>query len=162
VGVLFTRHLLDSLNPLGVLEPPKSALDIGSGAGFPGVPLSIAWPSARVTLLESRERKAAFLERVAREIPLANVKVMCDRLETWAPAHAGRHGGAFDAVFIRAVGNLPDLLTSLEKVCESDARWVYFLGEERESGVVAGGRGVEVRGLFGGRLLTGVFGELEF
>ena len=52
---IYTRHILDSLNPLEVLDPvPRSILDIGSGAGFPGIPLAIAWPASTVTLLESR------------------------------------------------------------------------------------------------------------
>lgn len=176
--VLFTRHVIDSLNPLDLFGkaptpshtrssdsgstsppsrawPPQTALDVGSGAGFPGVPLAIAWPSTRVTLLESRERKAAFLERVVREIRLANVSVVCDRLELWAQSYKGRR---FDAAFIRAVGDLPSLLQSLRQVCRPGGRWVYFMGEEREPSTVAGAYRAETfRGVFNGRLLSGVF-----
>src|SRR5467141_3666159 len=63
--VLYTRHILDSLNPLDIQSPPPpSALDIGSGGGFPGIPLAIVWPGTRVTILESREKKAGFLEQL--------------------------------------------------------------------------------------------------
>ena len=161
--VLFTRHVLDSLNPLSLFDSansgsadprPGTALDIGSGAGFPGIPLAIAWPTTQVTLLESRERKAAFLERAAREIPLRNVSVVCDRLELWADTY---RGAPFDAALVRAVGDLPALLESLRKVCRPGARWVYFLGEEREPEAVLAGLGARVkRGALGGRLLTGV------
>src|SRR5262245_2261889 len=55
---IFTRHVLDSLNPLPLFEsPPVAALDLGSGAGFPGIPLAIVWPSSRFVLVESREKK---------------------------------------------------------------------------------------------------------
>src|SRR5712675_3281277 len=51
--VLYTRHILDSLNPIDAQVPaPTSALDIGSGGGFPGIPLAIVWPSTRFTILE--------------------------------------------------------------------------------------------------------------
>lgn len=162
-GVLFTRHVLDSLNPLDLFGRktasaiPETALDVGSGAGFPGIPLSIAWPSTRMTLLESRERKVAFLERAVREVPLENVSVICDRLELWSSAYKGP---GFDAAFIRAVGDLPGLLGSLRRVCRPGARWVYFMGEERESTSLAAGFAAEERrGIFGGRLLSGLFVE---
>src|SRR5689334_9405601 len=55
---LFTRHVLDSLNPVSLFgRPPSTALDVGSGAGFPGIPLAIVWPSTTVTLIERREKK---------------------------------------------------------------------------------------------------------
>jgi len=108
-----------------------------------------------MTLLESREKKVAFLERVVREVRLGNVSVVCDRLELWASAYKGPR---FDAAFIRAVGDLPNLLASLRQVCRPGARWVYFVGEGREPETVAAGLQAEVRrGAFDGRLLSGVF-----
>src|SRR5213593_2090352 len=74
--VLYTRHILDSLNPIDFQSPPPSSvLDVGSGGGFPGIPLAIVWPRTRFTILESREKKAGFLERVGRELGLRNVAV---------------------------------------------------------------------------------------
>ena len=155
-STLFTRHVLDSLNPLGAFdEPPERVLDVGSGAGFPGIPLALAWPTSRVVLLESRERKAAFLERMVREIPMRNVAVVCDRLEHWAPSYKG---DAFDAVFVRAVGDLPELLHSLSLVGTPGGRWVYFLGEGREpETLMPAHQGEVLRGSFEGRLLSGRF-----
>src|SRR5215216_815984 len=78
---IFTRHVLDSLNPVTLFDsPPRRILDIGSGGGLPGIPLAIAWPEARVFLLESRERKAGFLEMAVRSLGLRNARVFCMRL----------------------------------------------------------------------------------
>lgn len=159
---LYTRHLLDSLNPLSVFDlPPGSLLDVGSGGGFPGVPLGIAWPGTRVTLLESRDRKAGFLELVARELGLTNLTVVCARLEDRGAAW--RESPPFDAVTIRAVGGLAALLKSLKGSCAPGATWIYFAGTEgRVEGLAASlrdaGSTFEAReGLFGGLLLVGRF-----
>ena len=164
---LFTRHVLDSLNPASLFDhPPASALDVGSGAGFPGIPLAVVWPSATVTLLERRERKAGFLERAVRELGLKNTKVIPSRLEdltagSHAPVRAGSLEPGFDSVFIRALGSLPELLESAGSVCAPGARWVYFLGAgssatEIQSSLGPLGLNAEVaRGKFGGQLLHG-------
>jgi 16S rRNA (guanine(527)-N(7))-methyltransferase RsmG len=162
---LYTRHILDSLNPLPLFtEPPASALDVGSGAGFPGIPLAVVWPETRVILLESRERKAGFLETAVRELGLRNVRVVCARLEDHG---RGWHAGEQAAAFIRAVGDLPGLLRSLAPICAEGARWVYFLGSAtagetliRDPGGSPRAQPAEtVRGAFGGQLLTGIFGR---
>jgi 16S rRNA (guanine527-N7)-methyltransferase len=157
--LVYTRHVLDSLNPLSMFTaPPASALDVGSGAGFPGIPLAIVWPGTTVVLLESREKKAGFLERAARELGLRNVRVVCGRLED---------GGSnwrvepVRSVFIRAVGDLPHLLRHAAGRAAPDATWVYFLGAGTDPGPILSSleaMGVRARvepGAFGGRLLTG-------
>src|SRR2546425_1300302 len=124
--VLYTRHILDSLNPINIQSPPpSSALDVGSGGGFPGIPLAIVWPRTRFTILESREKKAGFLERAGRELGLRNVTVACARLEeygrTWtAEPHQN--------VLIRALGDLPALLRGPERGANPSGEWIYFLG----------------------------------
>jgi len=162
--ILFTRHVLDSLNPIGILSPPPSSvLDIGSGAGFPGIPLAIIWPETRVTLLESREKKCGFLERVVRELGLSNATVVCARLEaygkTWqAEPHA--------SVLIRAVGDLPAILSHASEATTPGASWVYFLGEEMTAqGLIEvlgpfGSRARIAAGPFGGKLLCGDFRKI--
>jgi 16S rRNA (guanine527-N7)-methyltransferase len=165
---VFTRHILDSLNPVSLFEaPPVSALDIGSGGGLPGIPLAIAWPGTRVILLESRERKAGFLEQAARALRLSNVMVVCARLEELRLPSGERAG----AVFIRALGDLPHVLSEASRFAEEGAPWIYFLGERapREAlGTAAAASGASaaevvtpapevVTGAFGGRLLKGRF-----
>jgi 16S rRNA (guanine(527)-N(7))-methyltransferase RsmG len=158
---IYTRHVLDSLNPLGIVTAaPRSLLDVGSGAGFPGVPLAIVWSGTRVTLLESRERKVGFLERAIRELSLGNAVAVGARLEEYG---RGRPAGAADMVTIRAVGGLPEILSHASRVAGPGAAWVYFVGSgERVEAVLASLHGTPFDaaprgGLFGGTLLVGGF-----
>src|SRR6185503_9862876 len=156
-SVLFTRHVLDSLNLASCLEsPPPSLLDIGSGAGFPGIPLAIVWPGARVTLLESRDRKAGFLEQAVRQLGLRHVRVVCDRLERVSQA---RSIDPVACVTVRAVGDLPRVLSLAERLATPGAWWAYFLGGgagESEARALAPGGRIDT-GTFGGRILRGIF-----
>src|SRR5882672_2080154 len=159
--VLYTRHILDSLNPIAVQSPPpSSALDIGSGGGFPGIPLAIVWPTSRFTILESREKKAGFLERAVRELGLRNVTVACGRLEEYGRSWTAE---PHRSVYVRALGDLPEVLRSAERVAVPGAEWIYFLGAETSadrlvSTLGAAGEWTKVAtGAFGGRLLQGYF-----
>lgn len=162
-GEIFTRHVLDSLNPISLFaDPPGTALDVGSGAGFPGIPLAIVWPKTRWYLVESREKKAGFLEKAVRELGLGNVKVICARVEDLAPAGAGLlEGASMESVFVRAVWGLPGLLETVGPITTHEARWVYFLGAASDaSGLTASlgshGTGARVEpGAFGGLLFHG-------
>lgn len=158
-STIYTRHILDSLNPLSLFqEPPGCILDIGSGGGFPGMPLAILWPGTKVVLLESRERKAGFLERTVRTMGLRNVRVACERLEE----HSRKKEPVYDVVFIRAVAEVPRLIEMIAPSCLPGARWVYFAGGgiDREKLArdlaVTGRSGAEAIGTFGGRLLHGL------
>ncbi len=156
---IYTRHILDSLNPLSLMEqPPECFLDIGSGGGLPGIPLALAWPKTRAVLLESRERKVAFLERTLRALELRSAHVVCERLEE----HVKKCGPAYDVLFIRAVADPARLIEEAGACCLPGARWVYFLGAGIDRGILrenlaaTGREGVEATGSFGGRLFTGV------
>ena len=79
--VHYERHLQDSLSLVAVLaqlENPLRIADVGSGAGLPGVPLAVVLPGAHVTLIERSAKKSRFLQRVAMELGLPNVDVVCD------------------------------------------------------------------------------------
>lgn len=97
-------HLLDSLAVLPHLAGAKSLLDVGTGAGLPGIPLAIARPDLDVTLLDSSHKKAAFLAQAKAELKLANVDVVCERVEKWQP------GRTFDAVVSRAFSELAEFV----------------------------------------------------
>jgi 16S rRNA (guanine527-N7)-methyltransferase len=108
-----TRHFLDSLTCLLAVPPDQRArplrlLDIGSGAGFPGIPLAIAFPAWRVTSLEATGKKARFQQEVVAALGLENVAILTGRAEELArqPEHRGR----YDLVMARAVATLPTLL----------------------------------------------------
>jgi 16S rRNA (guanine527-N7)-methyltransferase len=103
-------HLADSLSGLDVLRGRPSleaAVDIGSGAGFPGLPLAVALPGIRVDLLEAARRKCAFLARAIETLALENAHVVCARAEELG---SEPRSDAYDAALARAVGPLPTLV----------------------------------------------------
>lgn len=101
------EHVLDSLAVVQFVRPEAWVADLGSGAGFPGIPLAITCPQSHFVLVESRRKKANFLREVARITGLANVEVRQVRAEEPGEGMAG----AFDVVVSRAVWKLPEFLT---------------------------------------------------
>jgi len=86
---MVSHHLLDSLAVLPHLPLPANAArlaDAASGAGLPGIPLALARPQWQIALIESNQKKAAFLRQASIELCLANVEVHAGRVETWRPA----------------------------------------------------------------------------
>lgn len=87
---MVSHHLLDSLAVLPHLPLGRDAqrlADAGSGAGLPGIPLALARPQWQIALIESNQKKAAFLRQAAIELRLDNVEVQAQRAEAWRPAH---------------------------------------------------------------------------
>ena len=103
----WVRHVFDSLLLLPHLEGAKSVIDIGSGAGLPGIPLAIMRSDLRVTLLEATRKKADFLVGTAAVLELTNINVLCDRAEN--AGHDPAHRGRYDAAVVRAVGSMAEL-----------------------------------------------------
>jgi 16S rRNA (guanine527-N7)-methyltransferase len=103
------RHLADSLSGLEIeaLARAGTVADIGAGAGFPGLPLAVALPDARVDLIESARRKCEVIGRLAAAAALESARIIPERAETWA---AGEGREAYDAVTARALAPLAVLL----------------------------------------------------
>ena len=76
-------HLLDSLSVVPLISG-ENVLDVGSGAGLPGVPIAVARPNWTVTLVDSSHKKAAFLRQAVADLGLKNADVVCERVESWA------------------------------------------------------------------------------
>ena len=104
-GQMVVLHLLDSLAVLPHVAVARSLLDVGTGAGLPGIPLAVARPDLAVTLLDSSHKKATFLRQAKAELGLANVEVACERVENWHPP------ASFDVVVSRAFAELADFVT---------------------------------------------------
>jgi 16S rRNA (guanine527-N7)-methyltransferase len=105
------RLIVDSLTPLpGLddLDEGATLIDVGSGGGMPGIPLAIARPDLRVTLLEATGKKARFLESACRDLGLENVDVVPQRAET--AGQDANHRERYDAAVCRAVGPMNVLL----------------------------------------------------
>ncbi|MDE2889991.1 MAG: 16S rRNA (guanine(527)-N(7))-methyltransferase RsmG [Gemmatimonadota bacterium] len=102
------RHFIDSLRVTPFLPRGKiTLLDLGSGAGFPGVPVKIARPEVKVVLLESARMKGLFLNHLAGDLNLDGLSVLAERAE--AACERAEHRGRYDIVTARAVGALPVL-----------------------------------------------------
>jgi 16S rRNA (guanine527-N7)-methyltransferase len=134
-------HVADSLAGLEFpeLRGAERVADVGSGAGLPGLVLAAALPDARVDLIESVGRKCAFIERAASRAAIANVRVVCERSETWA---LGEGREAYDAVTARAVGRLSSLAELASPLLRDGAALVAWKGrrdpdEEDELGRAA-------------------------
>jgi 16S rRNA (guanine527-N7)-methyltransferase len=97
------KHLLDSLAVLPLLKGTRVA-DVGSGAGFPGLPLAIADPDRHFTLIESTGKKVKFIRHVVGQLALANVDVIPGRAEVYKPSRP------FDSVVARALGSLAEFV----------------------------------------------------
>lgn len=83
---MLVQHVLDSLVIVPHLQlkgEEVRLLDVGSGAGLPGVPIAIAAPGVRVTMLDSNQKKTAFIQQAISELRLANANVVCARVEDW-------------------------------------------------------------------------------
>jgi 16S rRNA (guanine527-N7)-methyltransferase len=120
-------HVLDSLAALPVLENGGRLLDLGSGAGFPGIPLAIARPDLEVLLVESRGKKAAFLEDVAHELELANVTVFAQRARELHHVRPDL-AGTIDVVTARAVASLEKVLREVKGLVVPGGVVVHFKG----------------------------------
>ena len=137
-------HVADSLAALE-LAPVASATavaDLGAGAGFPGLPLAVALPRARVQLVESVGRKAAFLRRAADAMALGDVEVVAARAEEWRAALA-----ALDLVTARAVAPLEVLVEYAAPLLREGGSLVARKGRRDPAEEAAGARAAEVLGL---------------
>jgi len=115
-GEVLIKHFLDSLSLLIVYDRPGTRLlDIGAGAGFPGLPLKIARPHWQVVLLEATGKKVTFLQHVIETLQLRDITAVPGRAEELA--HKQEYRAAFDLVTARAVASLPTLLEYASPFC---------------------------------------------
>lgn len=103
------KHFLDSLSLCQVLDLQKNSriLDLGTGAGFPGIPLKIAFPNLEMVLMDSLKKRVGFLEEVIRKLNLTHIEAIHGRAEEMAKKEIHREG--YDICVSRAVANLSSL-----------------------------------------------------
>ena len=124
------KHLLDSLTVLPHLRGERIA-DVGSGAGFPGIPLAVLTPARHYTLIDSTGKKCRFLEHVRDELGLANVEVVHVRAEAHKPALR------YDTVIARAVGPIADLVKYSGHLVAGGGRLLAMKGRYPEDELAA-------------------------
>jgi 16S rRNA (guanine527-N7)-methyltransferase len=149
-AVVQQRHFLESiafgaaLREREILRPGARVLDVGAGAGFPGVVLKIIWPTIGLTLLEATAKKTAFLAALADKLDLDSTVVMTGRAETLGHDPALR--GSFDLVVARAVAPMPVLLELTLPFARVGGRVVTVKGSRAADELAASTRALAVLG----------------
>lgn len=121
-----TRHFLDSLAIHDFVRPESRLLDIGSGAGFPGVPIKIVIPSIEMTLLDATQKKVFFLSDVIRQLGLKMISAVWGRAES---DDNGIRRHYYDYVVSRAVGTVDELVHISEPYLVDDGRIILMRGK---------------------------------
>jgi len=122
---MVTRHLLDSLAVVPWLDG-VSLIDVGTGAGLPGIPLAIARPDLAVTLLDASSKRIRFVRQAVIELGLQGVTPVQARVESF------RASDGFDMVISRAFTALSDMLTSCRHLVAADGRFLAMKGAQVE------------------------------
>lgn len=113
-GEDLVSHALESALGIRLITHGARVLDIGSGAGLPGIPLAVAGPSLTMTLLEPRSLRAAFLRHAVQTVPVKNAEVVEERIEKLS-------GRKYDVATTRALGNIPRLIRGAEFLASGGA-----------------------------------------
>jgi 16S rRNA (guanine527-N7)-methyltransferase len=122
---MVTHHVLDSLAVMPYLWLGRW-LDVGCGAGLPGLVLAIARPDWQFTLLDSNSKKTSFVQQAIIELGLFNASVHCARAEEWHPPER------FDGIISRAFTELGDFLSSTRHLIAEHGRWAAMKGSAEE------------------------------
>jgi len=125
-AAMVTRHILDSLAVLPFLVEGR-LLDVGTGAGLPGLPLAIARPELSVTLLDSNAKKLRFVRQAAADLGLNNVEVVQVRMREYRPDRS------FDMVISRAVSSLEELYRQTSHLVSPAGRMLFMKGAVPEN-----------------------------
>lgn len=136
---LVNRHLIDSLSVLPAIESETMGdvgeasrwIDVGSGAGLPGIPLAIVRPDIGITLLDSNSKKTRFLLQVSSQLNLNNTNVVHSRVEDYQP------GYVFQGVLSRAWTALAQGLQMTAHLGDAETRWWFMKGQPSEHELLA-------------------------
>jgi 16S rRNA (guanine527-N7)-methyltransferase len=146
---IWDRHLLNSVAIAELLEQDASVADIGSGAGLPGIPLALARPDLRVTLIEPLLRRSEFLREVAEELGI-DVTIVRGRAEESA---VREQVGELDAVVSRAVASLDKIAKWSLPLLRPDGRMLAIKGERAEEEVLEHRRALALLGAIDVRVM---------
>jgi 16S rRNA (guanine527-N7)-methyltransferase len=135
---MVTHHILDSVAVLPFLTGVE-VLDVGSGAGLPGVPLALVSPERQFVLVDSNAKKTRFLQQVRAELGLTNLSIETGRVEHIHPAKT------FDTVLSRAFSSISQFLLAAGAHCKPDGRILAMKGEYPETELLAIPNGYSIK-----------------
>ena len=141
---VITKHFIDSLTVLDKIDKNASVIDVGTGAGFPGIPIKIAFPETKVVLLDSLNKRIKFLNEVIEKLELKNIKTIHGRAE-----ECGRnkiHRKKYDIAIARAVAPLNILLEYLMPFTKVNGKCLCMKGSNSEEEIEKSRNAIKVLG----------------
>jgi 16S rRNA (guanine527-N7)-methyltransferase len=118
---MVTRHLLDSLSICPYLRG-KSILDVGTGAGLPGIPLAITYPERQFTLLDSNNKKTRFVTQAVSELGIKNITIVLSRVEEYKATPL------FDTIMSRAYSSIANMIAGTQQLLNDDGVFIAMKG----------------------------------
>ena len=141
---IIQKHFIDSLTILNRIEDNKSVVDVGTGAGFPGIPLSIMNPTLKITLVDSLNKRLVFLQEVINQLGLKNVELVHARAEDFGQNKKYRE--KFDVATSRAVANLSTLSEYLIPLVKENGKIICMKASEAEEEIEQAKKAINVLG----------------
>ena len=120
---MITLHILDSLVTLPFIQAGEHILDVGSGAGLPGIVIAICKPDVQVTVIDASQKKASFMRQVKAELDLPNLTVLSGRVEQQDIA------SPFDSIISRAFSDLKTFISLTQGLIKKQGRWLAMKGQ---------------------------------
>lgn len=127
---IITKHFIDSLTILKKIDETAKIIDVGTGAGFPGIPIKIAFPETEVVLLDSLNKRIKFLDEIVKKLNLKNIKIIHGRAEDYGKDK--RYREKYDIVVARAVAPLNILLEYLIPFAKVEGKCLCMKGSNAE------------------------------
>jgi 16S rRNA (guanine527-N7)-methyltransferase len=124
------KHVVDSILPWHLFAKAKHIVDAGSGAGFPGIPLALVMPEKRFTLLESTQKKAAFISAAIEALQLSNAEAVPERAEAYLAGHAA------DIITARAMAPLSRAIPLFAPALRKGARLLMYKGPDAHNEIL--------------------------
>ena len=125
---IYIRHILHSLSIVKYVDIPlkSKCLDIGTGGGFPGIPIKIAIPEINMLLVDSIKKKVSVAEMLAKHTDLRKISALCSRVEDLASNK--QYKNSFNFIFARAVARMNDLVSWSKDLIAKDGKFVFLKG----------------------------------